>query len=201
VLRYDLGRCHLELGHRVEARRELGLYLAEVDPALISAERRQEVEALLDRAAEEPPAPVEPAPVVEPEPEPVAEPAVEPAPSSRRGLSPAWFWSTLGLAAALAIGGTVTGALVLSAGEEYEQLRDDYIGGDAGAYARGMDTRDRAEDLATATNVLFPVAGVFAAAALVLVFFTEFRGDESGSSALHLTARPDRFGFLGRFDF
>jgi tetratricopeptide (TPR) repeat protein len=65
-LRFDLGRCHLELGQRDEARQQLELYLAEVDPGLITQERRQEVEAMLARTTEEPPPQVEP----QPEPEP-----------------------------------------------------------------------------------------------------------------------------------
>lgn len=196
-LRFDLGRCHLELGQRDEARRQLELYLAEVDPGLITAERRQEVEAMLASMEEE-----TPPPELSPE-EASAEPPphqpIEPAPTSRRRLSPAWFWSSLGLAAALAIGGAVTGGLVMRAGDEYDQLRDDYIGGDADAYGEGMDTRERAESLATVTNVLFPVAGVFAAAALVLAFFTDFGGDGESASALRLTAGPEQVGLWGRF--
>jgi hypothetical protein len=92
----------------------------------------------------------------------------------------------------------------MRAGDEYDQLRDDYIGGDTDAYAQGQDTRERGESLATVTNVLFPLSGVFAAVALVLAFFTDFGGDSGGgesSSALRLTAGSGQVGFLGRFDF
>jgi len=204
-LRFDLGRCHLELGQPGEARQQLELYLAEVDPGLITPERRQEVEAMLARAAEGPPAPVEP-PETEPAPdtalESPGEPPLEPAPTSRRRLSSAWFWSSLGLAAALAVGGAVTGGLVMRAGDEYDQLRDDYLGGNTDAYDQGRDTRDRAESLATVTNVLFPISGVFAAAALVLAFFTDFGGEGEGSaSVLSLAAGPDQVGLWARFGF
>ena len=47
MLRYNLGICHDQLRHLVQARNELGLYLAQTDPALVTPERRAEVETML----------------------------------------------------------------------------------------------------------------------------------------------------------
>ena len=267
-LRYDLGRCHRELGHLVEARQEFQLYLAEVDPSQIPAERRQAVEqalaeldagvALLEirvpvdgavvrvdgrdvgrsplldpvavepgqheitvTAEDQPPfsrevnvtagerssvevvfgAAEEP---VDPQPgdTPVVQPSGSEQPTSRRRLSQAWFWGSLGLAAALAVGGTVTGALVMSTGAEYDDLTTRCLGGEADACSQGPDTRSRGETLRTTTNVLFPIAGGFAAVAVILAFFTDWHGEESSaSSRFQLTAGSGDLGLGARVRF
>ena len=262
-LRYDIGRCHSALGHSVEARQELQLYLAEVDPSQIPAERRQEVERMLaelegqvaqleirvpvegaavtvdgravGRSPLLDPVTVEPGvhevgcsaegqpnfsrsvtvtagerlavevvfgAVEEPADVPTEQPPVEDTQSSRRRLSQAWFWGSLGLAVALGIGGTVTGALVLSTGEEYDDLLGRCVAGDADACSQGPDTRSTGETLRTTTNVLLPAAGVFAAVALVLVFFTDFGGgEEDSASRFQLTAGAGDLGLGARVSF
>ena len=266
-LRYDLGRCHRELGHLVEARQEFRLYLAEVDPSQIPAERGQEVEQalaeldagvamleirvpvdgavvsvdgrdvgrspLLDPVAVEPgqheiivtaedqppfsrevtvtagertnvevvfgavEEPVDPQPGDTPANQP---PGSEP-PTSRRRLSQAWFWGSLGLAVALAIGGTVTGALVMSTGAEYDDLTTRCFGGEADACSQGPDTRSQGESLATVTNVLLPASGALAVVGVILSFFTNFNRGERSLSALLFTADPEGIGVLGRITF
>ena len=259
-LRYDLGRCHRELGHLVEGRQEFQLYLAEVDPSQIPAERRQEVEQALAElnagvALLEIRVPVDDAvvrvdgeevgrsPLLDPvtvesgqhevtvtaEGQPpfttevtvtagernavevvfgaVEETVAEPGgdsdeqpsdsgqPSSRRRLSQAWFWASLGLAVALAIGGTVTGALVMSTGEEYDDLTARCMTGEADACSQGPDTRSRGETLRTTTNVLLPIAGGFAAVSVILAFFTDWSGGESSAtSRFQLTAGSGDIG-------
>ena len=266
-LRYDLGRCHRELGHLVEARQEFRLYLAEVDPSQIPAERRQAVEqalaeldagvalleirvpiddALIQIDGEEvgrspllDPVTVEPGQhevtvtaegqlpftrevtitpgernavevvfgaveetVVEPDDDSVDQPSGSEPPTSRRRLSQAWFWGSLGLAVALAIGGTVTGALVMSTGAEYDDLTTRCLEGEADACSQGPDTRTRGETLRTTTNVLFPIAGCFAAVAVILAFFTDWSGGEStASSRFQLTAGSGDIGLGARVTF
>jgi len=47
AIRYNIGVCQYNLGRLVDARRELALYLGQMDPALITEERRWEVEMTL----------------------------------------------------------------------------------------------------------------------------------------------------------
>jgi tetratricopeptide (TPR) repeat protein len=91
ALRFNIGVCHYNLGQWAEARRELSAYLAETDPSLVTAERREQVEGLLaeiderigsapaapDRTPAPPPPPQRPPPI--PEPAPVNDAPVPPA--------------------------------------------------------------------------------------------------------------------------
>jgi hypothetical protein len=99
------------------------------------------------------------------------------APAER--LSPAWFWSAVGAAGALAAAGAFTGAMTLVEEDAFDDAATRCAGGDRGACSEGRDAAARYEDYQLATNVLFPAAGVFAAAALALAFFTDFAGTES----------------------
>ena len=47
ALRFNVGVCHFNLRHWIQARRELSQYLVEIDPSLTTDGRRRQVEALL----------------------------------------------------------------------------------------------------------------------------------------------------------
>ncbi|MDI7269832.1 MAG: PEGA domain-containing protein, partial [Myxococcota bacterium] len=258
AVRYNIGLCHLALEQLVDARRELRLYLVEVDPARVSQERRSEVEgilariessvALLDisasilgaeirvdgRAVGVAPLPepiaVMPGdhevsvtaegreayserltvaggerralaavlreaapsrPPVPPRPEeplvsdrglststpgmPVPPRPEEPLVGADEGLSQVWFWTAVGAAGALAVGGAIAGGIVESRRSEFDDAVSRYnSGADLDARAEGAAIKSEGEDLALATNVLLAAAGAAAATALVLAFFTEF---------------------------
>jgi hypothetical protein len=108
---------------------------------------------------------------------------------SDEGVDQVWFWTCLGVAVAAGVAGGVTGGLVLDRKDAF----DDAVGvwrdnptpeyeADARAIAAEHD------DFRLATNVLLPVAGAFAAAALVLAFLTDFGGDDA--EAPEVTAAP-----------
>jgi tetratricopeptide (TPR) repeat protein len=196
ALRFNIGVCHYNLGQWAEARQELTAYLAQTDPALITAERRQQVDGLLQEldgrlgpaAPPDQPAITPPEPAVErPSPDP-AGPQPEPH-RDRRRLSQTWFWVTASLAAALAVGGGVTGGLALGTESDFDDLVSECNSGERqGCYDDGVVLRDRADALAAATNALFATAGVAAVTALVLAFFTDWHGDEEGANlALNLS--------------
>lgn len=212
ALRFNIGVCHYNLGQWAPARRELSGYLAETDPSLVTSERREQVEGLLaeiderigpapaetDRAPERP-SPPEP-PASNPEP-----PASSLQPESRRRISRAWFWVTTGLAMALAVGGGVTGGLVLGEESDFDALVEECASGTRqGCYEDGLDMRDRADALVAATNALFATAGAFAVAAVVLAFFTEWSGEDRqgrrrqgyGASGWRLRAGASSSGLL-----
>jgi hypothetical protein len=98
---------------------------------------------------------------------PSSRPVVAPVdrPPGRKGLHPAWFWTTAALTAAL-----TTTFIVL--GVQSFQLRADY---EDDPTEQGYDTfRDRRR----LTNIFIGLAGAAAATGTVLFFFTDFRGQE-----------------------
>jgi tetratricopeptide (TPR) repeat protein len=107
-------------------------------------------------------------------------PAVEPAggtegpapvaPTGRRRLRPLWFWSGLGLSAALLVTGAVTGGLALKQSSDYQD-RDTSI-------ERRRELRDSGTALARTSTATFAVGGAAAAVTAVLYFFTDFGGRE-----------------------
>jgi hypothetical protein len=86
------------------------------------------------------------------------------------GVDPLWFWVTGGTAVALAIGAGVTGGLAISANDDY-----------AADPNRTQSMRDEGMTLAITADVLGGIAGAAAVAAVVLVFFTDWGGEESPS--------------------
>jgi tetratricopeptide (TPR) repeat protein len=205
ALRYNIGVCQYNLEQWEAARRELSAYLAETDPSLVTAERREQVEGLLaeidgrigpapDRTPAPSPPPPPPRPPATPEPGTVGEAPEQPSdlqppasglqPETRHRISRAWFWVTAGLAVALAVGGGVTGGLVLGAESDFDALVEECNSGTRqGCTDDGVDIRDRADALVAATNALFAVAGASALAALVLAFFTEWGGGDRQETA------------------
>jgi hypothetical protein len=80
-----------------------------------------------------------------------------------RRLSPVWFWTVVGVTAALAVGTIVAGAMT-------RQARNDY---NDDPTKDGLDTFKSRK---TATNVLFGATMAAAASGTALFFFTDFRG-------------------------
>jgi len=86
------------------------------------------------------------------------------------GVDPLWFWVTGGTAVALAIGAGVTGGLAISANDDY-----------AADPLRTQAMKDEGLTLAVTADVLGSLAGAAAVTAVVLVFFTDWGGEESPS--------------------
>jgi hypothetical protein len=98
-----------------------------------------------------------------------AAPPTQPSPRQpvgRRRLSPIWFWSSAGLAAAFGIAATVLGVQTLSIRSDYEANPSQVL----------LD-RGRARRLAT--NLCWAGAAASAGSAAALFFFTDFRRDRS----------------------
>jgi hypothetical protein len=86
-------------------------------------------------------------------------------PPARRGLSQVWFWTGVGVTAALAIVTTVMGVQTLNARTEYND----------NPTQEGADTFDQRRLL---TNVFLGLTVAAAGGTTVLYFFTDFRGKE-----------------------
>jgi len=125
-----------------------------------------------------------------------SEPPPTPTPTEGEGegLAQVWFWTTAGVAGALAIGGAITGGLVLSKGSDYDDATTRCAAGDPRACADGPRIKSDGEDLSLVTNILLPAAGVAAAAAIALAFFTDFGDEEAAPDAAfepHVAAFAD----------
>jgi hypothetical protein len=94
------------------------------------------------------------------------EPVVTDRPS-RRGLSQVWFWSAVGLTAALAVATAILGAQTAG-------LRSDFDDDPTQAIADEFYARRRL------TNVFLGLAAAAAASGTVLYFFTDFGGSDGG---------------------
>lgn len=135
-----------------------------------------------------PAAPVAPAEPVASQPAVAAE--VDPAdqtPPSRRGLSKIYFWSGVGLSAALLVTTAITGAMALSKSDEYKDP--------ATPAAELQDLKDSGEALSTTSSVMFAVGMVAAAGTAVLFFFTDWRGaaaerDDDAEESISMGAAP-----------
>jgi hypothetical protein len=106
---------------------------------------------------------------------------VEPPPvvEERDGLSPVWWKTFANVAGALAIGGAITGGLVLWKESQFEERVDECRRGRPAACQDGLDVASDGEALGTTTTVLFVVAGAAAATAVTMLFFTDFGDDEA----------------------
>lgn len=114
-----------------------------------------------------PPEP-EPAPVVAPLPVVAPPPVAEPVPEQSSGISPAFFWTGLGLTAA--VGGVAIWSWMdtLDAASDYEMDPT-------------QEKLDAGRDLELRTTILVVATGVLGAATLTTLFFTDWSGDESPS--------------------
>lgn len=105
--------------------------------------------------------------------------------AGREALSPTWFWVGASLTVALAVAGSVFGALTLKANGDYE---DDPT----------WDRHDRVLDYRLATNILFGAAAAAAAASTVVFFYTDFGGAKEQTEGQEATLRIG-VGIQGRF--
>lgn len=169
-------------------------------------------------AAEPAPPPAEPAPEAAAEPLP-APPILEPLPSapaapsesaqppaldatdSQRGGLPTLVWLTGGATFAALMSAIVTGQLALSADREFNgdlaAVRNSSLTDTqrASAWAQGIDSADRAQSFAVATDVLLSVA--LAGAVLTTVFYVDHRSEPTevtasvgpGQAGLQLSSR------------
>jgi tetratricopeptide (TPR) repeat protein len=130
--------------------------------------------------------PIEPPPGI-----PVVPEQPEPAPEGEAaGLSDAWFWAAVGTAGALAVGGAVTGGLVLAKQSDFDDAVARWHQGETDAYAEGQSLAQDGDALGTATTALFIAAGAAAATALVLAFFTDFGGEHPEEPAAMVGLGP-----------
>lgn len=115
------------------------------------------------------------------------------------GLSPIGLVIGGGLTAALAIGAGVTGGLALDAHAQFTDDAGRCAEGESMACDEARDARSRGTDLQLATNALWVVTGVAAAATLILLPFTDFGGDEATEVALQGRPGGAELRVRGRF--
>ncbi|MCC6746758.1 MAG: tetratricopeptide repeat protein [Deltaproteobacteria bacterium] len=80
----------------------------------------------------------------------------------------AWFWTTASLGVALLGAGAVTGAMALSRNNEYKAPTT--------SVARRLELRDSGRTLSTICTGTLIAGGAMAVTAVVLAFFTDFKG-------------------------
>jgi hypothetical protein len=135
--------------------------------------------------AAEPPAAELPPPAPEPAPAP-AEPA-EPAPAAGASALAIAGWATLGVGAAAAIAGAITGGVALSRNKELDQECNDADGCPAAEHADALDGRDA---LATTSTVTFAVGIAAAAAGVVMLVVDRRRGPERPAEQAAVALAP-----------
>jgi len=160
-------RIPLDPGRHVVEVRRAGAITATATVRLVSGEERTLTLVPTETASTPTPPPL---PVVAPASAPASAPAAPPGPrpSSRRRLSPAWFWTTVGLTAALGVGAAVMGGLTYSTASEYDKTPT----------KEGYDTFMTRR---LATNVLAGLAVAAAGTGTALFFFTDFSGQRRRS--------------------
>jgi tetratricopeptide (TPR) repeat protein len=186
---FNIGQCYRGLNQHEQAVEHFEKYLASPNPKhradaerLVQLSRDALEQQRKDQPPEEPPVPEEQPPGLAPTPPiaaPVApEPKPEPPPPPKRGrrrLKPIYFWTGVGVTAALLLTGTITGGMALSKSSEFNDESTPY--GDL------QDLKDSGESLRTAANVTFGLSLATAVGTAVLYFFTDFSGKETAVSA------------------
>lgn len=95
-----------------------------------------------------------------------------------RGLSSGYFWASSALAVATLAVGVVVGIMVVSESERLSQQAEDPVAG----LTLTQEDFDNVDDLALTADLLYGAAGLFAVAAVVLAFLTDWDGDGGEAS-------------------
>lgn len=106
--------------------------------------------------------------------------------SDLHALSPTLVYVGVGLTVAAIIGGSVLGGLALA---RDSQLEDDAAGPGALALAT-PDAQREIQNLALGADVLFGAAALFGVTTVVLIFFTDFDGDDDEAETAALRLAP-----------
>lgn len=93
-----------------------------------------------------------------------------------RGINQGYFWASSALAVATLAVGVVVGIMVVNEGERLSTQATDPVAGLTIVQA----DEDHVADLALTADLLYGTAGLFAVAAIVLAFLTDWDGEESG---------------------
>ena len=188
---FNIGMCLRALGRHREAIEHFESYLSQAKRPRHRKEAEQLIrDAKAQLAAEQPPdtAPGDSASASDPEgtsdaeknaaAQPATLPASAPPGPAKRGLSPIFFWSSLGVTGALVVVGSITGALALEKSRSY---KDDLT---APSELQGL--KDSGEAMKMTSTVSWALAGAFGAATVALFFFTDLSPDETSVSAAPL---------------
>jgi hypothetical protein len=137
--------------------------------------------------------------------------APAPAEGKRKtAIHPAYLYASLGLTAAMLVGGAITGGLALKKRGDIKDLdRDCVSSGCNAAVGEAYDTyeehRERlfgeAKDLALAGTVLWAAAGAFAAAGIVLLVLRVKAGEKKPPAQPRVSTGMTAGGFFVRLEF
>ena len=140
-------------------------------------------------------------------------PAEQPRPEQRRGsgevepaapesgISSSWFWTSVGVAGALAIGGAITGGMTVVEEGNFDDAVSRCSRGDTDACREGREISDRYDGYQLATNILLPAAGAVAVSALTLFFFTDFGTGEAPPATIGVGLAPGGVAFTAALTF
>lgn len=98
-----------------------------------------------------------------------------PPPHRRRRLPPVYFWSGVGVTAALLAAGTACGVVAIVKGNRFNDP--------ATPYEELQDLKDVGQAMKLTSTIAFAVGGATAAATTVLFFFTRFKPAETVAAA------------------
>ena len=179
---FNIGQCHRAIGEHEQAIVAFRRYLNESGKTPKYADKARQLISLseADLARKTPdPTPPDPTPPVmverDEKPPPVEPPPPPPAPSRRR-LRPVYFWSGVALTGALLLTGTITGAVTIQKGNQYNDPKTPY--GDL------QSLRDSGQALKNTSTAMFVLGAGAAVATTVLYFFTDFRSKSGERQAV-----------------
>jgi tetratricopeptide (TPR) repeat protein len=125
---------------------------------------------------------------------PIAPEAPPPKPEKERNwrvLKPIFLWSSMGVAAAFLITGSITGGVALGKSREFKDKDT--------PYEDLRDLKDSGESMRTASNVSFGLAAAFGAVSVALYFLTDFSSEEAAVAAAPLREGGGMVTMGGRF--
>lgn len=173
----NIGQCYRRLGQCDKAIEHYRRYLDQSRNPKHQADAQGLIDHCERQLAEErrnvPGPPAAGAKQAEAPPAPVTAPVSGP-PAPRRRLRPHFFWTGVGVSAALLLTGTITGSLALGKSSRFNDPNTP--SGELG------DLKSSGESLRTASTVTFALGLVATAGTAALLFFTDFRPKERAAS-------------------
>ena len=113
------------------------------------------------------------------------------------GISPVFFWGSVGFAVVSVAVGATLGVMALGERSQVDELNDDSMGRFE-LHADAERRRSKIQDLALAADIAFGAAVLFAAGAVLLAFGTDFGGEETPDPGVSAALFPGGGGLVLR---
>jgi len=187
---FNIGQCYRNLGEYQRAIEHFRRYLRDSPRPrhqALAQELIAECEAALDEAEAARVEALKLRQQADPSWATAEDPSQTVAANSRSGFSPVFFWTGVGMTSALLLAATITGALTVKYGDDFNDP--------ATPYQDLRELKDTGEALRLAANTTLVVGLLAAAATTVLYFFTDFGQPEE---SIEVSALPlARGGVVG----